>query len=248
MGQVEKPAMTPQQLSLTAADGSALQLYKSLAVGAQAGYAFLAYYELVQLLFGNLPGLLGLGLRGFFYPTLFSRCGKRPGLGRGVIIRGSKQIELGNKLLLDDYAVLDARGPNGWITIGDYVSIGRYSTIAAKGGEIALASGVNIGSYCRIATQTKVQIAESALIAAYCYIGPGNHKRATAEKPLIAQEMELKDGVKIGAHAWIGTRATILDGVTIGERAIIGAHSLVANDVAPDTVVAGTPARVLNGK
>ena len=37
----------------------------------------------------------------------------------------------------------------------------------------------------------------------------------------------------------------LLGGITIGENAIVGAGSLVTKDVAPNTVVAGNPARVL---
>jgi acetyltransferase-like isoleucine patch superfamily enzyme len=49
--------------------------------------------------------------------------------------------------------------------------------------------------------------------------------------------------IKRGAS--IGSSATILCGVTIGEGAIIGAGSVVTRNVAPHTVVAGNPARVL---
>jgi UDP-2-acetamido-3-amino-2,3-dideoxy-glucuronate N-acetyltransferase len=49
--------------------------------------------------------------------------------------------------------------------------------------------------------------------------------------------------VKRGAS--IGTSSTILCGVTIGEDAIVGAGSVVTRDVAPRTVVAGNPARLL---
>ena len=243
---MNKPAMTPQQEQLAASQESAFRVYKNLAVGKDPSYAFMAYYELCQLLFANMPGLLGLGLRSLIYPYLFSNCGKRPGLGRGLVLRGTKNIALGSKVLIDDYAVLDVHGAGGEIILDDYVCLGRYSTLAAKGGRIKLAAGANIGSYCRIATQTQVELGESALVAAYCYIGPGNHKKAASDQPLISQDMELKGGVKIGDHAWIGTRATILDGVTIGDRAIVGAHSLVTSDVAPDTVVVGTPARVVS--
>ncbi|MCB0322363.1 MAG: acyltransferase [Bdellovibrionales bacterium] len=57
--------------------------------------------------------------------------------------------------------------------------------------------------------------------------------------------MELKGGVRIGKHCWIGTRATILDGVTIGDHAVVGAHSLVREDVPPGAVVAGVPAKIV---
>jgi acetyltransferase-like isoleucine patch superfamily enzyme len=49
--------------------------------------------------------------------------------------------------------------------------------------------------------------------------------------------------VKRGAS--IGTSSTILCGVTIGEDAIVGAGSVVTRDVAPRTIVAGNPARLL---
>lgn len=49
--------------------------------------------------------------------------------------------------------------------------------------------------------------------------------------------------VEIGPRAWIGSGAIIVPGVTIGEGSIIGAGSVVTGDVAPMTVVVGSPAR-----
>ena len=51
--------------------------------------------------------------------------------------------------------------------------------------------------------------------------------------------------VTIEDKVWIGWGVTILHGVTIGEGAVVGANTVVTNDVAPYTVVAGNPARVL---
>ena len=48
--------------------------------------------------------------------------------------------------------------------------------------------------------------------------------------------------VNIGKNAWIGAGATILPGVTVGDNAVVGAASVVAKDVAPDTIVVGNPA------
>jgi acetyltransferase-like isoleucine patch superfamily enzyme len=239
-----KPAMTPQQAFLSGEKNSALAVYRELAVG-QASLPFFLWYEAVSCLSANLPGLPGFALRSLLYPTLLGASGARPAFGRGAVIRNPRRIFLGRRVMVDDYAVLDVRGVEGQLTLSDHVSIGRFTTVAAKGGVISIGAGANIGSYCRVATQSKVVIGESVLVAAYCYIGPGNHQSGDAATPLIAREMENRGGVNIGAHAWIGAHSTILDGVTIGAGAIVGAHSLVREDVPPGAVVAGVPARII---
>jgi acetyltransferase-like isoleucine patch superfamily enzyme len=54
-----------------------------------------------------------------------------------------------------------------------------------------------------------------------------------------------KDKIIIENGVMIGMNSTIMPGVTIGEGSIIGANSLVLCDIAPWTVAAGNPAKVL---
>jgi acetyltransferase-like isoleucine patch superfamily enzyme len=49
----------------------------------------------------------------------------------------------------------------------------------------------------------------------------------------------------IGSDVWIGARCVIRDGVSIGDGAVIGANSVITRDVAPYTIVAGAPCRVV---
>lgn len=236
--------MTPQQAALTDTRRSGLALYREMAVGKSSLLLFL-YNEAVQTVVGGIGGLLGFAARSLLYPVLFKRCGARPAVGKGVLIRVPKQIALGKGVLIDDYATLDVRGDDASIDIGDQVSIGRFSIVAAKHGSIVLSSGCNIGSSCRIATNSKVVIGQSVLVGAYCYVGPGNHTEGSEDAPLISQPMDIRGGVEIGDHAWLGARVTVLDGVKIGKHAIIGAHSLVTEDVPDWGVAVGTPARVI---
>ncbi|GAC1308512.1 MAG: hypothetical protein NVSMB16_04820 [Acidimicrobiales bacterium] len=53
--------------------------------------------------------------------------------------------------------------------------------------------------------------------------------------------------VTVGERAYVGARSLLLPGVTIGAGAIVAAGSLVSADVAPETVVAGVPARAIGG-
>lgn len=51
--------------------------------------------------------------------------------------------------------------------------------------------------------------------------------------------------IVIGAGAWLAGNVTVLGPCVIGEHAVVGAGSLVRSDVAPFTIVAGVPARII---
>ena len=51
--------------------------------------------------------------------------------------------------------------------------------------------------------------------------------------------------VTIGNNVFIGAESVILPGVTIGDNVVIGANSTVTHDVPTNTVVAGSPAKVI---
>lgn len=51
--------------------------------------------------------------------------------------------------------------------------------------------------------------------------------------------------VKIGNNVFIGAESVILPGVTVGDDVIIGANSTVTQDIPSNSVVAGSPARII---
>lgn len=53
----------------------------------------------------------------------------------------------------------------------------------------------------------------------------------------------LPSPVNIGHNVWIGIGVTIAGGITIGNGSIVAANSTVTKDVAPNTIVAGLPAK-----
>ncbi|MGL6170973.1 MAG: DapH/DapD/GlmU-related protein, partial [Vibrio sp.] len=79
-------------------------------------------------------------------------------------------------------------------------------------------------------------------------IGP-NVQFYTASHPLdyrrrrawetICQSIVIEDDV------WIGGNVVINQGVTIGARSVVAANSVVNQDVPSDSLVGGTPARIL---
>lgn len=111
-------------------------------------------------------------------------------------------------------------------------------------GELSLGHGyINAGA--------QIRCMERIVIGDHCAIG-----RNVLIMDFDAHEITYEDGSKnqitapvtIGRHVWIGAGATILKGVTIGDNAVIGAGSVVTKNVAPNTIVAGNPAKVIREK
>jgi maltose O-acetyltransferase len=51
--------------------------------------------------------------------------------------------------------------------------------------------------------------------------------------------------VTIGKNVWLGAGSAILKGVNIGENSVVGFGAVVTDDVPPNCVVAGNPARIV---
>lgn len=136
-------------------------------------------------------------------------------------------------LRLDENAKLNIEGTfkvyyDSEITIykNGVLSIG-YSYLNA-GSQIRCMEKITIGNQCAIGRNVMIMDFDAHQII----YANGTHNNIT--KP-----------VYIGNHVWIGAGATILKGVTIGDNAIVGANAVVTKDVAPNTIVAGNPAKVI---
>ena len=55
----------------------------------------------------------------------------------------------------------------------------------------------------------------------------------------------VRSGITIGDGVWIAAEAFIGPGVTIGDGSVVGARAVVIQDIPPNVVVVGNPARVI---
>jgi acetyltransferase-like isoleucine patch superfamily enzyme len=223
---------------------SSLQKYAVLAVGSPS-VGQLIKYELVILLFSGCPGALGYWLRRKAYRLLFKSMGRRVTIGRNVTLRCAGRISLGDDVVVDDNAVLDARGAGSSMDIGKGVLVGRNTIVRCRGESLRIGEGTDIGCNCIIATDSRLEIGGDVLIAAYTYVAAGGtHRYDDKSVPIIRQGFDKKGGVTIGDGAWIGSHTTLLDGSSVGKGSIVGSHSLV-NSAVPEMVIAfGVPAKV----
>ncbi|MGX4669073.1 2,3,4,5-tetrahydropyridine-2,6-dicarboxylate N-acetyltransferase [Cerasibacillus sp. JNUCC 74] len=133
--------------------------------------------------------------------------------------------------------LLDLKGINARIEPGAII---RDQVEIGDGCVIMMGAVVNIGSVIGEGTMIDMNavLGGRATVGKNCHIGAGTVLAGVIEPPS-AKPVIIEDDVVIGANV------VVLEGVTIGRGAIVAAGAIVTKDVAPNTLVAGTPARVL---
>ena len=154
-------------------------------------------------------------------------------IGAGALIRSHTVIYAGNRI-----GIRFQTGHGALIReaneIGDDVSIGSGSIVEHH---------VRIGSGVRL--HSNVFVPEFSVLEDGCWLGP-NVVLTNAKYPRSPGVKEQLTGPHIERGAKIGANATLLPGVRIGRNALVAAGAVVTRDVAPESVVAGNPARVIN--
>lgn len=120
--------------------------------------------------------------------------------------------------------------------IRDRVSIGKNAVIM-------MGAVINIGA--EVGEGTMIDM--NAVLGARATVGKNSHVGAGAVlagvlEPPSATPVIIEDNVMIGANA------VILEGVRIGTGAVVAAGAVVLEDVPSNTVVAGSPAKIIKAK
>jgi acetyltransferase-like isoleucine patch superfamily enzyme len=225
---------------------SAVRKYVELCVG-RGGVWQLVRYEVLTSLLGPLPGALGMFLRQKAYRLLLGRCGRGVVIGRNVVLRHPHRIELGDRVVIDDNAVLDGKGDaEQTIVVGDDAIVGRGTILSCKGGTIRLGSRANISVNCTLISESRLEVGARVLIAGHCYIiAGGNHGLERTDVAPIDQPRIERGGVVIGDNCWLGASVTVLDGFVMGRDAVGAAGAVITRPVPAFAVAGGVPARVL---
>ncbi len=173
--------------------------------------------------------------RKFYDEPLFRRqcrsCGRGLCLFDGIpSVWGGLSIEIGEDVVMHGTSTLTGAKvfDRPRLVIGDRSHCGSYFS-AAVGADIIIGSDVLIANRVSLFAYDSHPRDPVARMA-------GLPAEAASSRPIV-----IKDG------AWICMGSIILKGATIGENAIVAAGSVVVEDVPPDSVVGGNPARVLAG-
>lgn len=84
-----------------------------------------------------------------------------------------------------------------------------------------------------------VRLGSHAIVSQDAYLCGASHDLDDPAFPMVSRPIVLGD------YAWVCARASVGPGVTLGEGAVLGLASVTVKDLAPWTVHAGAPARLV---
>lgn len=119
----------------------------------------------------------------------------------------------------------------------------REQVTIEKNAVIMMGAVLNIGAVVGEGTMIDMGaiLGGRATVGKNCHVGAGAVLAGVVE-PASATPVIVEDDVLIGANA------VVIEGCRIGRGAVVAAGAIVVEDVAPNTVVAGCPARVIKVK
>lgn len=206
-----------------------------------------AIEQSLYLLFGWVPTIVGIGLRAIFYRLILHMQGLAA-IENGVRLRFANHITLCKGVYLDQGVYLHAcpggisLGENTIVMHGAVLHVYNFRGLPAS--KITVGRDSLIGEYSVIRGQGGVTIGDRVYTSPFTQILAVNHIFSDPARPFVDQGITA-EGIVIEDDVWLGAGAIINDGVRVGKGAVVASGAVVTKDVAPHTVVAGVPARLI---
>jgi len=124
--------------------------------------------------------------------------------------------------------------------LGKYIGVAYFSYLAdlETGSYSTFGSRISIGAFSHPTDGLTIhEVGYRNTIASY---GETVYKN-DAEDYLLSRSVK----TIIGNDVWVGDNSVVIKGINIGDGAVVAAGSVVTKDVAPYSIVAGNPARLI---
>lgn len=168
-------------------------------------------------------------------------------IGLGVVVIGDpRRIRLGNGTIVEDGVMFEMQY-GGEVVFGERATIRSGAIISPYGGMIQLGNDCAVQHYAVLYGHGGLSVGNFVMIAAHCLVVPANHGIDPNGTPIHSQPLS-KKGIRMGNDIWVGGGVRIMDGVVIGDGAVIAAGAVVTNDVTPNMIFGGVPAKPIRSR
>lgn len=127
------------------------------------------------------------------------------------------------------------------------IQLGPHTNIQ-RGLRLFCLGGIKIGDYCCINRDVTLDGRRGLEIGDNVHLSVGSRILTLGHDPRSPDFAPAGGPVVIEDYVWIGAWAIVLPGVRLGRGSVVVAGSVVTRDVAPLTIVAGNPARVIGNR
>lgn len=192
-----------------------------------------------------MPTLAGIAFRSLAYRLILTMNGLAA-IEKGVRIRYASNVTLDEGAYIDQGVYLHACpngiriGKNSLIMHGSVLHVYNFRNLPHSG--IWIGNNSLIGEHNVIRGQGGVRVGNRVFTSPMVQMVAVNHLFDDPNRSFVDQGITA-EGITVEDDVWIGSGVIVTDGVTIGKGSVVAAGSVVTRDVAPYSLVAGTPAR-----
>lgn len=164
-------------------------------------------------------------LRYILYKTLFQKSftGVIGYIGRPIYISGIKKVRIGSRFRIYPHCRIEV----------------------FKSGNLLIGKNVSIGQNLHLTCAKKIEIKDNTVVTCNVTITDITHEFTHLKIPRHKQKITASSTV-IGENCFLGANVVINAGSKIGDNCTIGANSFVCGSFPSNSIIAGTPAKIIN--
>ena len=166
-------------------------------------------------------------IKNIYYRSRFKKFGRKSMLINPKYIMGGENIEIGNRVVIRDFA---------WL--------GALPLTGAADCRLVIGDGCVIGHFNELFATNSVIIEDNVLTADRVYISDNLHGYEDVSIPVVKQSIKQIGTVRIGEGTWLGAGVCVI-GASVGKHCVVGANAVVTKDIPDYSVAVGIPARVV---
>lgn len=165
----------------------------------------------------------------FLHKPYFKKLGKRSVVYKPIMIRGRKNISMGDYCFFFTGARIEVISKYGDQRFSPSLNIGNNSTFEQN---------------CHLTCAGKIDIGINCSILANVCITDIDHNIDDMSGKVLSNRLDINE-VNIGDNCFIGMGSFILAGTNLGNGVVVGANSVVKGVFPDNVMIAGSPAKIV---